>query len=856
MDLTGNQYLNGTPTLLDHRGNPISSKHKNRVSIPDGNAIPGGIALPNGFMFVGRTSGGDNSMWMNRWDEAMKQSREDAIDMLHDCSIRALVQERILAFTNLKWHLEVPDEKDKHQVRVKDGLTRLVKGIILLHRIIPWLGEGCWYGRAGVQADWEWTTVRDEPVKPDEKDLPPGAPAMPGMPQGMPQQQGLQMMRGDHVLRYLRNAVMQNPQDKLARKALDGRMKELGLPQAAHQAKRQAKKRDRQDKHKEIRALTVRQAWPVNGDAIGHQYDGTPFILVDSAHANELNDACIINATLGQAISLRGTWRDRFIISRWFMEQRDFFTLDQADAVFGVGIRSHIFWCRWLRQEALANITDYYSRVGLGVNLWQYSSGNPQALAAVQKAARENTDRANIFIPVVPGEEQIDVLKRLEVPTSGTEQLLKLIEYYDKAIERYIVGQEGSASATSGSGHSNDGSNAFMQQTKGNITKQDASWCAEAMTGSEMEPGFLSMMQRHTYPESDFPVWWKFDVESQESAERLTAIKSLVDMGVSVKADDARAAAGVSKPADGEEIVTPPQQPGAAGAAPPPTNPLAALTGGGAEAGGAPEPGGAEVTGPEGEAGGGASEPEGDFLKAMQHSRQATYAKAIKEAKKKHRYSTTHFRFPESLAAEIKALAKTIADADLAEDGRSDDPHLTARYGLHTNDSEPVATLVEGFGPVKAKLGKISVFPAAEAGDDADVVKIEVMGQDLGRMNKALGGLPNTETHPNYNPHITLGYVKPGMGKKCAGSHPLEGREVSFDTLHFSDLDGKETPLSLLKPDKSLNRLSQALQHLRSRGRADMADALIAAWARRGEAARCTGGTASESDFLDEREFV
>jgi hypothetical protein len=70
------------------------------------------------------------------------------------------------------------------------------------------------------------------------------------------------------------------------------------------------------------------------------------------------------------------------------------------------------------------------------------------------------------------------------------------------------------------------------------------------------------------------------------------------------------------------------------------------------------------------------------------------------------------------VTALIKDMAKEIPDENLAEDGREDRPHVTARFGLHTGDADEVKKLVEGFGPVKAKLGKTSLFPM-EGGQDA-----------------------------------------------------------------------------------------------------------------------------------------
>src|SRR5437867_4188327 len=102
----------------------------------DGDARPGGMALPFGWQFVAKMGGGDNTFWHDRWDEAMRYARTNAEAMRVDPFLMGLVDERKRACANLPWHLEVPDEKDPQQVRVRDGLTRLVKGIPFFRRIL------------------------------------------------------------------------------------------------------------------------------------------------------------------------------------------------------------------------------------------------------------------------------------------------------------------------------------------------------------------------------------------------------------------------------------------------------------------------------------------------------------------------------------------------------------------------------------------------------------------------------------------------------------------------------------------------------------------------------------------------
>ena len=165
--MAANHYHNGIapPVLVDGRGQPLRR---------DGSASQaGGMALPFAWTFIARYNGGGNSFWHDRFDEALRQSRDYAESMRRDCALSAIVEERRLAITALPWHLEVPDEQDPQQMRVKDGMTRLVKGIPSLRRILYWLTDAIWYGKQGVQLQWEWCEFHDR--QPDSaKGSPPG----------------------------------------------------------------------------------------------------------------------------------------------------------------------------------------------------------------------------------------------------------------------------------------------------------------------------------------------------------------------------------------------------------------------------------------------------------------------------------------------------------------------------------------------------------------------------------------------------------------------------------------------------------------------------------------------------------
>lgn len=169
-------------------------------------------------------------------------------------------------------------------------------------------------------------------------------------------------------------------------------------------------------------------------------------------------------------------------------------------------------------------------------------------------------------------------------------------------------------------------------------------------------------------------------------------------------------------------------------------------------------------------------------------------AAAPGEVEKPREFSSTQVNLPPDVADSVRQTAAKIPDEDLVEDGREDEPHTTVKFGLHTNDAEDVRPLLANEPPVKVKFGKVSLFE----NDDADVVKIDVDSPDLHRLNKKIAdALPHTDTRPEYKPHVTLAYVKPGMGKKYLGLNDLEGQEITLNAITFSGKDRQKIEIPL-----------------------------------------------------------
>ncbi len=168
-----------------------------------------------------------------------------------------------------------------------------------------------------------------------------------------------------------------------------------------------------------------------------------------------------------------------------------------------------------------------------------------------------------------------------------------------------------------------------------------------------------------------------------------------------------------------------------------------------------------------------------------------------------HDYTSTQVDLPAPEAKEITAFAAKIPDEALYTEpnddsyGRETEPHITVKYGLKTNDPADVAPIISNHSPIKAKMGKVSLFE----GEKYDVVKVEVESAELKNLNKKIAdeadiALPEGESF-EYTPHVTIAYVKPGEGKKYIADNTLEGKEIVFDTITVSTKDGKKHQIKM-----------------------------------------------------------
>lgn len=177
-------------------------------------------------------------------------------------------------------------------------------------------------------------------------------------------------------------------------------------------------------------------------------------------------------------------------------------------------------------------------------------------------------------------------------------------------------------------------------------------------------------------------------------------------------------------------------------------------------------------------------------------------------------------RLPEALAKKVRALAASIPDSRIHDDddgelGREDSPHVTVKHGLHTDDTDEVREKMALRWPIKARLGKASIFDTP----DYIVLKFEITGTALRALNSFVcKEFECTDTHPEYSPHTTIAYMKknpddPDDWQQFAGKE-LEGEEFEVDEVEWSPADSDKVmiPLVAEKPAQRVARIASRVE--------------------------------------------
>lgn len=148
---------------------------------------------------------------------------------------------------------------------------------------------------------------------------------------------------------------------------------------------------------------------------------------------------------------------------------------------------------------------------------------------------------------------------------------------------------------------------------------------------------------------------------------------------------------------------------------------------------------------------------------------------------------------PTWLALRVRSIGEALKSDDLGPDGVETDVHLTVKYGLLAPAPMPeLLKILARTAPFDCRLGDLAVF-----GGSQDVLHLQVESQELRRLNARISTLPHHDTFPNYNPHVTVGYLLKGRAVELIGPCALTGQTWLVDKVEFSSWDGRKVVLPL-----------------------------------------------------------
>ena len=123
--------------------------------------------------------------------------------------------------------------------------------------------------------------------------------------------------------------------------------------------------------------------------------------------------------------------------------------------------------------------------------------------------------------------------------------------------------------------------------------------------------------------------------------------------------------------------------------------------------------------------------------------------------------------------------------------GYDNEPHVTLKFGYAPDlTKQDLITILKGVKPFNVTLHSLSQFN----NDDFDVIKFDAESPVLRNLRSKADAFPNQDQYPEYNPHMTLAYVKPG-----SFDHIKKNLDIVAPISHFkySGADGRKMLIGL-----------------------------------------------------------
>ena len=149
----------------------------------------------------------------------------------------------------------------------------------------------------------------------------------------------------------------------------------------------------------------------------------------------------------------------------------------------------------------------------------------------------------------------------------------------------------------------------------------------------------------------------------------------------------------------------------------------------------------------------------------------------------------------DKLTDKLEIKSDDLYNNEENEYGLEIEPHCTILYGIHDNEvtEEEIVNTLKIFKLFDVKFDKISAFE----NEKYDVLKFDLDSDSLHIMNKIICSLfPYTSSFPNYHPHCTIAYLKPGLSKEYISIQP-ENISLPINCWVYSQANGRKISIDI-----------------------------------------------------------
>lgn len=157
-----------------------------------------------------------------------------------------------------------------------------------------------------------------------------------------------------------------------------------------------------------------------------------------------------------------------------------------------------------------------------------------------------------------------------------------------------------------------------------------------------------------------------------------------------------------------------------------------------------------------------------------------------------------YFSFPELLSVHKLILPEDLyVQDDDRTYGVEDEPHTTLLYGVEEGvPLKDVEDITNNYTFYTCEIHNASLFTT---NPDYDVLKYDVTGDNLQEVHQELQSLPYESDFPTFHPHLTIAYIKKGLGQKYAkivdDNYPQFFLAPQY--IIYSEPDGTQNKISI-----------------------------------------------------------